>query len=117
VTDVVISDTEASFHREHPGYADTAVLDDLRATDFARLDHDGHVYLDYTGGGMFPSSQVAQHMALLESGVFGNPHSINPTSAASSELVERALAPTCSSSSEHRRESMRRSSLQTRRGR
>jgi Aminotransferase class-V len=92
VTDLVISEAEAAFHREHPGYADTAVLDDPRATDFARLDRDGHVYLDYTGGGMFGSSQVAQLIELLESGVFGNPHSINPTSAASSELVERARA-------------------------
>ena len=29
-------------------------------------------------------------MQLRESGVFGNPHSITPTSAASTELVERA---------------------------
>lgn len=85
-----VGEAEASFRHRHPGYAGTAVLDDLRTTDFARLDRDGHVYLDYTGGGMFASSQVAQHMELLESGVFGNPHSINPTSAASSELVERA---------------------------
>ena len=87
MTDLVSTGAEASFQREHPGYAATAVLDDLRATDFARLDRDGHVYLDYTGGGMFASSQLAQHIELLESGVFGNPHSINPTSAASSELV------------------------------
>lgn len=76
----------------HPCYADTAVLDDARATDFARLDREGHVYLDYTGAGLFASSQLAQHLELLESGVFGNPHSINPTSAASGELVERARA-------------------------
>ena len=92
MTDLVTSDAEAAFAREHPGYADTAVLDDLRANDFARLDRDRHVYLDYTGGGMFASSQVAEHLELLESGVFGNPHSINPTSAASSGLVERARA-------------------------
>ena len=91
MTDLAI-DTEVSFHREHPDYAGTAVLDELRATDFARLDRDGHVYLDYTGGGMFASSQVAEHMELLASGVFGNPHSINPTSAASGALVERARA-------------------------
>ena len=81
---------ESAFRREHPDYADTAVLDELRATDFARLDLTGHVYLDYTGGGLFASSQLADHMELLESSVLGNPHSINPTSAASSELVERA---------------------------
>ncbi len=84
------AETEASFRRAHPGYAETAVLDDLRSEDFARLDRDGHVYLDYTGGGMFGSSQVAAHVDVLESGVFGNPHSINPTSAASSALVDRA---------------------------
>jgi selenocysteine lyase/cysteine desulfurase len=50
------------------------------------------VYLDYTGGGLFSSSQLAEHAALLERGVFGNPHSSNPTSAASTELVERARA-------------------------
>ena len=48
------------------------------------------MYLDYTGGGLFASSQLREHMALLESDVFGNPHSINPTSAASTRLVERA---------------------------
>ena len=31
-------------------------------------------------------------MRLLEAGVYGNPHSVNPTSAASTELVERARA-------------------------
>jgi molybdenum cofactor sulfurtransferase len=29
-------------------------------------------------------------MRLLDTGVFGNPHSINPTSVASTRLVERA---------------------------
>ncbi len=83
---------EAAFRREHPGYADTTVLDELRHSDFARLDRGGHVYLDYTGGGLFADSQLREHVELLESGVFGNPHSVNPTSAASTELVERARA-------------------------
>ena len=50
------------------------------------------MYLDYTGAGVYAESQLREHMGLLESGVFGNPHSINPTSAASTELVERARA-------------------------
>ena len=37
-------------------------------------------------------SQLAEHLALLRGGVFGNPHSVNPTSAAMTELVERARA-------------------------
>jgi molybdenum cofactor sulfurtransferase len=81
---------EAVFRRDHPEYAQTDVLDELRRTDFARLDRGGHVYLDYTGGGLFASSQLRDHIQLLEGKVFGNPHSVNPTSAASTELVERA---------------------------
>src|SRR5579859_8106956 len=93
---------EAAFRRQHPGYADTDVLDELRRSDFARLDRGGHVYLDYTGGGLYADSQLVEHMQMLETGVFGNPHSINPTSARSTELVERPAA-TCSSTSTPRR--------------
>jgi selenocysteine lyase/cysteine desulfurase len=84
--------SEAAFLREHPAYALTALLDELRRTEYARLDRGGQVYLDYTGGGLYALLQLREHMRLLESGVFGNPHSINPTSAASTELVERARA-------------------------
>ena len=83
---------EKVFRREHHQYADTAVLDELRSTDYARLDAGGHVYLDYTGGGLYARSQLREHFELLQAGVFGNPHSINPTSAASTALVERARA-------------------------
>ena len=83
---------ENVFRREHRHYADTAVLDELRSTEYARLDTGGHVYLDYTGGGMYARSQLREHFGLLQAGVFGNPHSINPTSAASTALVERARA-------------------------
>ncbi len=78
-----------AFHEEWPGYADTAVLDELRATDFRRLDEQGHVYLDYTGGGLYAESQIREHCDLLREHVLGNPHSINPTSARTSELIER----------------------------
>ncbi len=83
---------ETALRLDHPAYEETAALDELRRSDFARLDRGGHVYLDYTGGGLYAQSQLLEHMRLLESGVFGNPHSINPTSAASTELVERARA-------------------------
>jgi molybdenum cofactor sulfurtransferase len=83
---------ETAFRLGHPAYAETAVLDDLRRSDFARLDRGGHVYLDYTGGGLYAQSQLREHMRLLNSRVFGNPHSSNPSSAASTDLVERARA-------------------------
>jgi selenocysteine lyase/cysteine desulfurase len=65
-------------------------LDELRSRDFARLDQLGHTYLDYTGGGLYSEWQIREHMKLLESGVFGNPHSANPSSLATTELVESA---------------------------
>ena len=83
---------EAAFRRAHPGYADTAALDDLRRTEFARLDAGGHVYLDYTGAGLYADSQLREHFELLRQNVFGNPHSLNPTAAAMTQLVERARA-------------------------
>ena len=65
-------------------------LEELRRTEFARLDAGGHVYLDYTGAGLYADSQLAEHLELLRSSVFGNPHSLNPTSATMTELVESA---------------------------
>ena len=78
------------FIEHYPAYAATAALDALRARDYARLDETGQVYLDYTGGSLYATSQLEQHMALLTQGVFGNPHSSNPTSQAATQLDERA---------------------------
>jgi selenocysteine lyase/cysteine desulfurase len=81
---------EAQFLEQFPRYADTSRLDDLRATDYRRLDATGHVYLDYTGGSLYAESQVRKHAALLNTQVFGNPHSASRTSTATTTLVERA---------------------------
>ncbi|HAJ37600.1 MAG TPA: aminotransferase [Chloroflexi bacterium] len=80
------------FTRRYPDYAAHAHLDALRATDYARLDRTGHVYLDYTGGGLYAESQLRKHHELLANNVFGNPHSQNPTSLAMTHLVEEARA-------------------------
>ncbi len=82
----------AAFRGAYPAFDATRALDDLRATEYARLDAGGHVYLDYTGGGLYAASQLRAHLALLGRDVFGNPHSVNPTSRAMTELVERARA-------------------------
>ena len=71
---------------------DTAILDELRATEYARLDDCGQVYLDYTGGSLYAESQVTEHMRTLRGDLFGNPHSINPTSSWSTVMVEAARA-------------------------
>ena len=76
--------------RRYPAFETTTALDDLRAAEYARLDQQDHIYLDYTGGGLYAASQVRQHMDLLTTGVYGNPHSSNPTSLASTRLDERA---------------------------
>jgi molybdenum cofactor sulfurtransferase len=69
---------------------------ELRAREFARLDAGGHVYLDYTGSGLYAGSQVRRHAELLEGAVLGNPHSRNPSSQAATRVVdevrERVLA-------------------------
>ena len=82
----------ADFERRYPAYARTAVLDDMRARDYARLDAAGHVYLDYTGGGLYADSQLARHRDLLARAVFGNPHSQNLPSREATAQVEATRA-------------------------
>lgn len=81
---------EADFLEAYPDYQSTASLDDLRQTEYERLDRLGHTYLDYTGGGLYSKKQVETHMSLLADNVFGNPHSTNPTSITMTHLVESA---------------------------
>jgi selenocysteine lyase/cysteine desulfurase len=83
--------TSAEFHATYPEI-DLAELEALRAREYARLDDNSHVYLDYTGAGLFGTSQLREHAALLERTLLGNPHSINPTSNAASEYAARARA-------------------------
>src|SRR5574338_1451178 len=79
-----------SFLKSYPTYPATGAIDDLRAVEYARLDVGGHIYLDYTGGGLYAESQLRRHNKLLSEHVFGNPHSGNPTSQAATQLVEHA---------------------------
>ena len=78
------------FLRAYPSYPTTESIDHLRATEYARLDLAEQIYLDYTGGGLYADLQLRRHQRLLSQYVFGNPHSGNPTSMASTELVEHA---------------------------
>lgn len=64
----------------------------LREREFSRLDAGGQVYLDYTGSGLYAEGHVRHHAALLERGVYGNPHSDSPASRASTGAIERARA-------------------------
>lgn len=62
----------------------------LRKKEFGRLDKLGHVYLDYTGGNVYPQSLVNKHYHFLRHQVFGNPHSTNPASMLSEKFVKEA---------------------------
>src|SRR5215467_304640 len=83
-------DAEAAFRQANLSFESTSRLDELRATEYARLDELKHIYLDYTGGGLYADCQLRDHMELLRSNVFGNPHSLNPTSHAMTEICEQA---------------------------
>jgi len=77
----------SDFVQKYPAYDRTHDIDELRESEYARLDRLGQVYLDYTGGGLYADSQVRLHQALLAENVFGNPHSTNPTSQVSTRLI------------------------------
>ncbi|MEO8413252.1 MAG: aminotransferase class V-fold PLP-dependent enzyme [Ginsengibacter sp.] len=62
----------------------------LRRNEYARLDASGHVYLDFTGGNIYPESLVNKHHQYLRKAVYGNPHSTNPTSLLSEKMVNEA---------------------------
>jgi len=77
----------SQFLKEFPEYKNTSPIDHIRKTDYSRLGE--HVYLDYTGGGLYADSQLDKHHKLLKEGVFGNPHSSNPSSSAMTRLVDQ----------------------------
>ena len=78
-----------SFCQKNIEYHHSAkTFDDIRHSEYAQLDKEGHVYLDYTGGNLFSRSQVVKHLDFLQQHVFGNPHSTNPTSLLSTKYAE-----------------------------
>src|SRR5260221_13037586 len=78
------------FLEQYPSYANTTLLDTLRATEYRRLDEQGQVYLDYTGGSLCAAARLEKHFHLLRLGIFGNPQSANPTSVAMTAHLCRA---------------------------
>src|SRR5437868_11331159 len=62
----------------------------LRRREFARLDANGHAYLDFTGSALYPESLLLEHQALLRRSVFGNPHAENPASLSSTHVIDDA---------------------------
>jgi selenocysteine lyase/cysteine desulfurase len=83
-----IADGLSAFVESYPSFDQTRILDEWRETQYKRLDDNGQIYLDYTGGGLYSEMQLREHMELLRTRVLGNPHSSNPTSLAMTDLVE-----------------------------
>ena len=83
-----MADVFAAFAKNYPSFNQTQLLDEWREAEYSRLDANGQIYLDYTGGGLYSESQLFAHMELLRTNVLGNPHSANPTSLAMTDLVE-----------------------------
>jgi molybdenum cofactor sulfurtransferase len=86
---------ERDFLAAFPDFDPAGTFPALRRREYDRLDDDGHVYLDYTGGGLHTAGQVDAHARLLRTHVLGNPHSDSPTSRASTDLVQRTRSLVC----------------------
>lgn len=78
------------FVRKYPEYVKTGYIDRLRLENYRSMDLGRHVYLDYTGAGVYGDKQVREHQKMLLSGIYGNPHSGNPTAMESTTLVEQS---------------------------
>ncbi len=80
------------YFKRQKAQAESLLHDDffnqLRNDEYHRLDKENHVYLDYTGGNLYAQSQIEKHFEALQKFTFGNPHSTNPTSKLSTQLVE-----------------------------
>jgi len=61
-------------------------LQAIRDKDFARLDEQQCVYLDYTGAMLAPDSLVDEHGKTLRASVLGNPHSENAPSLSATDM-------------------------------
>ncbi|HEY3363278.1 MAG TPA: hypothetical protein VGK06_16035 [Methanosarcina sp.] len=51
-----MSSSFAEFKQNYPEFETTRILDELRELEYARLDWQNQIYLDYTGGGLYASS-------------------------------------------------------------
>lgn len=70
--------------------AKSIAAEEIRSEEYAYLDQQEHIYLDYAGAGLASRTQIQRHAARLQSCTSGNPHSINPTSEISNALIAKA---------------------------
>ncbi len=72
------ADEPGEFLAEHPGYELTRGLDRLRRTEYAYLDEQNHLYLDYAGSGLAASSQHEAHQRRMRGILPGSPSTTAP---------------------------------------
>jgi selenocysteine lyase/cysteine desulfurase len=63
---------------------------ELRSAEYPRLDAAGEAYLDFTGSALYSNRQIDAHSNRLKSSIFGNPHSENGPSRASTAAIDKA---------------------------
>ena len=80
LADESLREAYAAFLAARPEFEATRVIDEVRAREFGRLDALAHVYLDYTGGGLYAESQVRRHSEMLLGARVRQPALDNPTS-------------------------------------
>jgi molybdenum cofactor sulfurtransferase len=66
-----------AFLKAFPEYKLTSTLDNLRVSDFSRLDRTGETYVDYMGGALYPERLIRRHTTFLNNNVLGNTHSVS----------------------------------------
>ncbi len=65
-------------------------FEEIRRSEYFRLDNLDQVYLDYTGSNIYPQTLVDAQYNLLSENVFGNPNSLNISSLHSMMLIDEA---------------------------
>jgi selenocysteine lyase/cysteine desulfurase len=81
---------EPTFLAAYPDYASTALLDDLRATEYDYLDGQDRVYLDYAGASVPSDAQLRAHLERLRGSVIGDPGGTGPASEEAAHLIRRS---------------------------
>jgi len=72
------ADEPAEFLARYPGYELTRGLDRLRRTEYAYLDEQNHLYLDYAGSGLAASAQHRAHQRRMQGILPGSPSTTAP---------------------------------------
>lgn len=78
-------DFEVFLERYGSDYGYNNTINSIRSDDLRHVK--GASYLDYTGAGMYRESQIQKCANLLISDLYGNAHSVNPSSKRTESLV------------------------------